>query len=226
MLNSWEELTICLNSSSAGPCLSGEGRTSFLRMNTLRRMRFLDRESRCTQRPLLPWCFTWALPPVQRCKRLYNRQSEGLPQERRGGWSRGRAAPSLPRLRLSFGLRGAIAHTLTKPLERQHWAPRGLTPQSPSRPVGAHLSRRANAMLFFLSPFSECRQTLSHVFNEVKTFPRFRAEPQTNRKWRKSICTYKHAHTYTQRRGIKMPRSRNTTSPGEHSSKFISFTLV
>lgn len=45
-------------------------------------------------------------------------------------------------------------HTLMKPPERQHWAPWGLTPQSPSWPVRAHLSRKGQRNAFSSSACS------------------------------------------------------------------------
>lgn len=231
MLNSWLELTICRDSSSAGPCLPGEGRTSVLGVNTLNRMRLLDRGAgggavHRTSAPSAP-CFTWASPPVPRCERPRKRRSQELPQGRGGGWSRGRAAPALPRLRLSFSSRGVLAPHADEALERQHWAPRGLTPPSPPGCESTPLTEAPTQCFFFLSPFGECKETLSHVFNEIKTFPGYtRAEPQTNRTWENPCDLQTHAQTYTQRRGIKTPWSRNATSPREHSGKFISITSV
>lgn len=157
MLNSWLELTVCRDSSSAGPCLPGEGRTSVLGVNTLNRMRLLDRGAGggAVHRASAPSaaCFTWASPPVPRCERPRKRRSQELPQGRGGGWSRGRAVPALPRLRLSFSSRGVLAPHADEALERQHWAPRGsrLRPHQAAR---ARLSRKRQRNAFSSSAHS------------------------------------------------------------------------
>lgn len=72
---------------------------------------------------------------------------------------------------------------------------------------------------FFLSPFSECKETLSHVFNEIKTFPGYtRVEPQTNRKWENPyVFTNTHAN---------IPSEGALTRPGHATRLPPESTLV
>lgn len=153
MLNSWLELTICRDSSSAGPCLPGEGRTSVLGVNTLSRMRLLDRGAGggAVHRTSAPSaaCFTWASPPVPRCERPRKRRSQELPQGRAEGPPRQRCPDSAcPSARVA-----SSRPTLTRPWNASTGLPGG-SRLRPHRAARARLSRKRQRNAFSSSAHS------------------------------------------------------------------------
>lgn len=155
MLNSWLELTICRDSSSAGPCLPGEGRTSVLGVNTLNRMRLLDRGAGggpCTERPLLLPRASPGLPLLFRGVR--DHASADPKSCHRGAGEAGRAEGRRQRCPDSACPSARVASsrpTLTRPWNASTGLP-GAHASVPTR-LREHASHgSANAMLFLPQP--------------------------------------------------------------------------